>query len=131
VDQNSAGRYPLISSPMQISTSVGVVQYIRISLGSISQQPKLRHVRSQAPGWHCKIRGGGPVVLGVPFGTGPAHVMEFGPVGIEQASGQIPTHTSLRSANMPGAMRWAAQFRVGFPMAPSGRLASATPFAPS
>src|SRR6266566_6916039 len=32
---------------MQISTSVGVVQYIRISLGSISKQPKLGHVRSQ------------------------------------------------------------------------------------
>jgi hypothetical protein len=28
VDQNSAGRYPLISSPMQISTRVGVVQAI-------------------------------------------------------------------------------------------------------
>ena len=27
-DQNSAGRYPLISSPMQISTRVGVVQAI-------------------------------------------------------------------------------------------------------
>jgi hypothetical protein len=27
-DQNSAGRYPLISSPMQISTRVGVVQVI-------------------------------------------------------------------------------------------------------
>ena len=26
--QNSAGRYPLISSPMQISTRVGVVQAI-------------------------------------------------------------------------------------------------------
>ena len=35
VHQNSAGRYPLISSPMQISTSVGVVQYIRVSLRSI------------------------------------------------------------------------------------------------
>ena len=28
-DQNSAGRYPLISSPMQISTRVGVLQAIR------------------------------------------------------------------------------------------------------
>src|SRR5262245_32800878 len=27
-DQNSAGRYPLISSPMQISTRVGVLQAI-------------------------------------------------------------------------------------------------------
>src|SRR5215510_6967148 len=27
-DQNSAGRYPLISSPMQISTRVGVLQTI-------------------------------------------------------------------------------------------------------
>ena len=31
----------------------------------------------------------GTVVLGVPFGAGSAHVMEFGPIGIEQASGQI------------------------------------------
>jgi hypothetical protein len=31
----------------------------------------------------------GTVVLGVPFGAGAAHVMEFGPIGIEQASGQI------------------------------------------
>ena len=30
-----------------------------------------------------------PVVLGVPFGAGPTHVMEFGPVLIEQASGYI------------------------------------------
>jgi hypothetical protein len=28
-DQNSAGKYPLISKPMQISTRVGVVQVIR------------------------------------------------------------------------------------------------------
>jgi hypothetical protein len=27
-DQNSAGRYPLISRPMQISTRVGVIQAI-------------------------------------------------------------------------------------------------------
>jgi carboxyl-terminal processing protease len=31
----------------------------------------------------------GTVVLGVPFGAGSAHVMEFGAIGIEQASGQI------------------------------------------
>src|SRR6266540_3771374 len=31
----------------------------------------------------------GTVALGVPFGAGSAHVMEFGPIGIEQASGQI------------------------------------------
>jgi transposase len=31
----------------------------------------------------------GTAVLGVPFGAGSAHVMEFGPIGIEQASGQI------------------------------------------
>ena len=30
--QNSAGRYPLISRPMQISTSVGVLQVISVSL---------------------------------------------------------------------------------------------------
>ena len=38
------------------------------------------------------IRARGPVVLGVPFGAAPAHVMEFGPVGVEQASGQILQH---------------------------------------
>jgi hypothetical protein len=32
--QNSAGKYPLISRPMQISTSLGVVQAIRLSSGS-------------------------------------------------------------------------------------------------
>src|SRR5256886_13006833 len=31
----------------------------------------------------------GTVVLSVPFGAGSTHVMEFGPIGIEQASGQI------------------------------------------
>ena len=31
-DQNSAGRYPLISSPLQISTSVGVVQAMEFPL---------------------------------------------------------------------------------------------------
>src|SRR6266566_245551 len=31
----------------------------------------------------------GTVVLGVPFGAGSAHVMEFGPIGIEQASGEV------------------------------------------
>jgi hypothetical protein len=34
-DQNSAGRYPLISSPMQISTSVGVVH----AIGRLRPQP--------------------------------------------------------------------------------------------
>src|SRR4029453_7670095 len=32
--QNSAGKYPLISRPMQISTRVGVVQTMRLSSGS-------------------------------------------------------------------------------------------------
>jgi hypothetical protein len=41
-------------------------------------------------GWHRIICGGGsPVVLGVPLGTGPAHVMQLRPVAIEQASGQV------------------------------------------
>jgi hypothetical protein len=31
-DQNSAGKYPLISRPMQISTSVGVVQAMVVLL---------------------------------------------------------------------------------------------------
>src|SRR6478735_4092155 len=34
------------------------------------------------------IRDGRPVVLGVPLGTGSAHVIELGPVRIEQASRQ-------------------------------------------
>src|SRR5260221_13013810 len=39
-------------------------------------------------GWHRLIRDGRPLVLGVPLGTGSAHVIELGPVRIEQASGQ-------------------------------------------
>src|SRR5215831_10721839 len=38
---------------------------------------------------HRMIRGGSPVVLGVPFGPGPAHVIKFGPVRVEKASGQV------------------------------------------
>src|SRR5215472_13065446 len=37
-------------------------------------------------GGHRLIRNGHPVVLGVPLGTGSAHVIELGPVRIEQAS---------------------------------------------
>src|SRR6516225_3692805 len=39
-------------------------------------------------GGHRLIRNGRPVVLGVPLGTGSAHVIELGPVRIEQASRQ-------------------------------------------
>src|SRR5262252_8904695 len=39
-------------------------------------------------GGHCLVRNGHPVVLGVPLGTGSAHVIELGPVRIEQASRQ-------------------------------------------
>src|SRR5262249_3071415 len=39
-------------------------------------------------GRHRVIGGGGPVVIGVPLWTGSAHVIELGPVWIEQASGQ-------------------------------------------
>src|SRR5207253_8912627 len=39
-------------------------------------------------GRHRLIRDGCPLVLGVPFGTGSAHVIELGPVRIEQASRQ-------------------------------------------
>src|SRR5215471_10882790 len=38
---------------------------------------------------HRVIRGGSPVVLGVPFGPGPAHVIKFGPVRVEKAPGQV------------------------------------------
>src|SRR5262249_49441395 len=40
-------------------------------------------------GRHRLIGDGHPVVLGVPLGTGSAHVIELGPVRIEQASRQI------------------------------------------
>jgi hypothetical protein len=39
-DQNSAGRYPLISRPMQISTRVGVVQAIGIFLSVFLSVPE-------------------------------------------------------------------------------------------
>src|SRR5262249_8222002 len=39
-------------------------------------------------GGHRLIRNGHPVVLSVPLGTGSAHVIELGPVRIEQASRQ-------------------------------------------
>src|SRR6516162_485430 len=39
-------------------------------------------------GWHRLICDGCPLVLGVPLGTGAAHVIELGPVRIEQASRQ-------------------------------------------
>src|SRR5262249_56616769 len=39
-------------------------------------------------GRHHVIGGGRAVVLGMPLRTGPAHVIELGPVWIEQASGQ-------------------------------------------
>src|SRR5215813_10499867 len=51
VDQNSAGRYPLISSPMQISTRVGVVQAIgRPSLAFLNE-----HVKSERAGAQSRI----------------------------------------------------------------------------
>ena len=51
VDQNSAGRYPLISSPMQISTRVGVLQAIgRPSLAFLNE-----HVKSERAGAQSRI----------------------------------------------------------------------------
>src|SRR5436305_14117960 len=72
----------------------------RITAGKVNHRPfalasffskLLGRVRSQArKGCHRIIRvKRGRVVLGVPFGTGPAHVMEFGPVRIEQEIGEI------------------------------------------
>ena len=50
-DQNSAGRYPLISSPMQISTRVGVLQAIgRPSLAFLNE-----HVKSERAGAQSRI----------------------------------------------------------------------------
>src|SRR6516164_5404636 len=40
-------------------------------------------------GRHRLICDGCPLMLGVPFGTGSAHVIELGPVRIEQASRQV------------------------------------------
>ena len=49
-DQNSAGRYPLISSPMQISTRVGVLQAIgRPSLAFLNE-----YVKSGRAGAQCR-----------------------------------------------------------------------------
>src|SRR5215831_8353092 len=45
-DQNSAGRYPLISSPMQISTRVGVLQAIGRPFSAFLNE----HVRSGQAG---------------------------------------------------------------------------------
>ena len=57
-DQNSAGRWPLISSPMQISTSVGVVHVIFFSLCSLSQLNmgcRMQIFKSQRGGWGVDV----------------------------------------------------------------------------
>src|SRR5205823_8159647 len=38
---------------------------------------------------HRMIGGRSPVVLGVPFGPGSAHVIKFGPVRVEETPGQV------------------------------------------
>src|SRR5215216_3312069 len=48
-DQNSAGRYPLISRPMQISTSVGVVQAMEFPL-VLRLTEKYKRCKSQCNG---------------------------------------------------------------------------------
>src|SRR5262245_47259709 len=49
-DQNSAGRYPLISSPMQISTRVGVLQAIgRPFSAFLNEHVRSGHATTQAP----------------------------------------------------------------------------------
>ena len=55
-DQNSAGRYPLISRPMQISTSVGVVQAIGcLSLAFPSSNKLERGTPSRKPPQHHTV----------------------------------------------------------------------------
>ncbi len=54
-NQNSAGKYPLISRPMQISTRVGVVQAIDRPPEFLKQaQSSARQARAQAPG-HTRV----------------------------------------------------------------------------
>ncbi len=54
-NQNSAGKYPLISRPMQISTRVGVVQAIGRPPEFLKQaQSSARQARAQAPG-HTRV----------------------------------------------------------------------------
>src|SRR5262249_60148179 len=52
-DQNSAGRYPLISRPMQTSTRVGVVQAIGRSL-AFNAHVKSGRADAQAPRWQAE-----------------------------------------------------------------------------
>src|SRR5919197_1058124 len=58
---------------------------IRSALG----EPRSAFGAHAHKGWDRMVRGGCPVVLGVPFGTGPAHVIKFGPVRVEEAAGQV------------------------------------------
>jgi len=52
-DQNSAGRYPLISRPMQISTSLGVVHDMAFFLlGCGDSSPFLNAPAPSAVKWH-------------------------------------------------------------------------------
>jgi hypothetical protein len=56
-DQNSAGRYPLISSPMQISTRVGVLQAIgRPFSAFLNEHVKSARAGAQAPQPHGRTR---------------------------------------------------------------------------
>ena len=48
--QNSAGRYPLISSPMQISTRVGVVQ----AIGRLASRNRDKVRRGRLPRKHLR-----------------------------------------------------------------------------
>src|SRR5438093_6296008 len=75
-NQNSAGKYPLISRPMQISTRVGVVQAIGRLPYRVSEQEerKVRGAAAQAPGARLVRK---EIILGAP----PRRPAEGGPRG--------------------------------------------------
>lgn len=79
---------------------------------------------------HRLILGGCPVVLGVPFGTGPAHVIKFGPVRVEKAPGQALHEIDDigQDARLVAAVPGVASSCLFHD--PSGRYPAGSPFAP-
>src|SRR5262249_12907972 len=79
-----------VGASSQASTVLDLARRARPPVRSVRLFP--RYAARSALGPHAhqrrhRVIASRPLVLGVPFGTGSAHVIEFRPIVVEQASG--------------------------------------------